>query len=140
MLLKAFKDLLYNVCNPTYLGLSLHSLRQNEMSDKCPSLYGFKFPSKLASLKICVFNMMLFGLRPIFPKSKMYQNHQMFQIYCMIFLLPIWNWNLATSVSAPSFSLISEPMVLLLDCDRMHSPTSNNIIQTLLTFYSMNRF
>ena len=36
---------------------------------------------------------------------------------------PIWNWSLATSVSAPSFSLGSTPMAWWLVCDKTHSPT-----------------
>ena len=40
--------------------------------------------------------------------------------------LPIWNWSLATSVSAPSFSFGSEPIVCWLVWDIMHSPTERH--------------
>ena len=37
--------------------------------------------------------------------------------------LPIWNWSRATSVSAPSLSFGSEPIVWWLVWEMMHSPT-----------------
>ena len=45
--------------------------------------------------------------------------------------LPIWNWSLATSVSAPSFSLGSTPMAWWLVCDKTHSPTKKYHIEII---------